>query len=294
MPFDSNGVFTRVMNWTSDQQNGIAIECGRHDQEDDNFAEGFNSTFCRDGRAVATGDFDLGQHKIKNLANGTASTDAVNKGQLDSVNSTLTAQIANTVTLTGTQTISGIKTILDAIEKKATWDSTQTPLSLVVSDGIRFKDSNDVVCGLVTSTKNTDGVLSTVIDCRKGNLYSQVRVAIDNNNNLFATAPGSDIVNSIVTTEGISKGANGYVKLGNGIIIQWGITPSAINADSSVTITLPTAFTSSNYSVSVCQNGTMQTGGEGIDGVDTKTTTSFTLNHGADGSYNYMWIAIGY
>jgi hypothetical protein len=94
MPFDSNGVFTRVMNWTSDQQNGIAIECGRHDQEDDNFAKGFNDTFCRDGRAAATGDFNLGSHKIKNLANGAASTDAVNKGQLDSVNSTLTALIS--------------------------------------------------------------------------------------------------------------------------------------------------------------------------------------------------------
>jgi hypothetical protein len=94
MPFDSNGVFTRVMNWTSDQQNGIAIECGRHDQEDDNFAEGFNDTFCRDGRAAATGDFNLGGHKIKNLADGVASTDAVNKGQMDSVNSTLTALIS--------------------------------------------------------------------------------------------------------------------------------------------------------------------------------------------------------
>jgi hypothetical protein len=83
MHFDSNGVFTRVMNWTSDQQNGIAIECGRHDQEDDNFAQGFNDTFCRDGRAVATGDFNLGSHKIKNLADGTASTDAVTKGQMD-------------------------------------------------------------------------------------------------------------------------------------------------------------------------------------------------------------------
>lgn len=83
MPFDSNGVFSRVMNWTSDQQNGIAIECGRHDAEDDNFAQGFNDCFCRDGRAAATGDFNLGSHKIKNLADGTASTDAVTKAQLD-------------------------------------------------------------------------------------------------------------------------------------------------------------------------------------------------------------------
>jgi hypothetical protein len=83
MPFDSNGVFSRVMNWTSDQQNGIAIECGRHDAEDDNFAQGFNDCFCRDGRAAATGDFNLGNYKLKNVANGTATTDAVNKGQLD-------------------------------------------------------------------------------------------------------------------------------------------------------------------------------------------------------------------
>lgn len=109
MPFDSNGVFTRVMNWTSDQQNGIAIECGRHDQEDDNFAEGFNDTFCRDGRAAATGDFNLGSHKIKNLANGTVSTDAVNKGQLDTGLSAKANDNA-VVKLTGNQTIGGTKT----------------------------------------------------------------------------------------------------------------------------------------------------------------------------------------
>ena len=107
MPFDSNGVFSRVMNWTSDQQNGIAIECGRHDQEDDNFANGFNDCFCRDGRAAATGNFNLGNHKIQNLATGTATTDAVNKAQLDNVNSTLNGAM---VKLSGNQTIAGTKT----------------------------------------------------------------------------------------------------------------------------------------------------------------------------------------
>lgn len=107
MPFDSNGVFSRVMNWTSDQQNGIAIECGRHDQEDDNFAQGFNNTFCRDGRAAATGNFNLGNHKIQNLASGTANSDAVNKSQMDSAissaNSTITTAYQNYVkTVLGT------------------------------------------------------------------------------------------------------------------------------------------------------------------------------------------------
>lgn len=107
MPFDSNGVFSRVMNWTQDQQNGITIECGRHDQEDDNFANGFNNCFCRDGRAAATGNFNLGSHKIQNLATGTATTDAVNKAQLDNVNSTLNGAM---VKLSGNQTIAGTKT----------------------------------------------------------------------------------------------------------------------------------------------------------------------------------------
>lgn len=93
MPFDSNGVFSRVMNWTSDQQNGIAIECGRHDAEDNNFAEGFNDCFCRDGRAAATGNFNLGNHKIQNLADGTATTDAVTKGQMDTALSAKQATI---------------------------------------------------------------------------------------------------------------------------------------------------------------------------------------------------------
>lgn len=97
MPFDSQGHFTRVMNWTSDYQNGIEIVCDRHDAEDDNFAEGFNDCFCRDGRAIATGNFKMGNFKITGLGNGTIATDAVNKGQLDNVNSTLTALIASSI-----------------------------------------------------------------------------------------------------------------------------------------------------------------------------------------------------
>jgi hypothetical protein len=100
MPFDSNGVFTRIHNWTDDQQNHIAIECGRHDQEDDNFAQGFNDCFCRDGRAAATGNFNLGNFKIQNLANGTASTDAVNKSQLDAQSTSLTALISTSISNT--------------------------------------------------------------------------------------------------------------------------------------------------------------------------------------------------
>lgn len=97
MPYGANGNFTRVMNWTSDYENGIEIVCDRHDAEDDNFAQGFNVAFCRDGRATATGNFKMGGFKITGLGDGTSQNDAVNKHQLDtSVNNaqgTLQTQI---------------------------------------------------------------------------------------------------------------------------------------------------------------------------------------------------------
>ena len=93
MPFDSEGNFTRVHNWEEDRQNDIDIVSDRHDEEDDNFANGFNDCMLRDGRATMTGDLDMGNFQVKKIANGTVSTDAVNKGQLDKVNSDVTAAL---------------------------------------------------------------------------------------------------------------------------------------------------------------------------------------------------------
>lgn len=97
MPYDSQGTFTRVMNWEQDRINDIEIVSDRHDAEDDNFAAGFNLAMCRDGRSVATGNFKMGNFKITGMANGASSSDAVNKGQLDGVESTLQTAIDNAV-----------------------------------------------------------------------------------------------------------------------------------------------------------------------------------------------------
>ena len=89
MPFDSEGNFTRVHNWESDRQADIDIVSDRHDEEDDNFANGFNDCMLRDGRATMEGDLKMGNFQVKQVANGTVSTDAVNKSQLDKATSSL-------------------------------------------------------------------------------------------------------------------------------------------------------------------------------------------------------------
>lgn len=90
MPFDSQGNFSRVHNWEQDRINGIKIVSDRHDQEDDNFADGFDLCFIRDGRAAMTGNLNAGGFQIKNMIAGSSNTDAVNKAQLDSASSAQT------------------------------------------------------------------------------------------------------------------------------------------------------------------------------------------------------------
>lgn len=93
MPYDSQGVFTRVMNWQEDAANAVPIVASRHDDEDDNFAQGFNDCFCRDGRATAQGNFKMGGYKMTGLGNGTTNNDAINYGQLSATQTTLQGNI---------------------------------------------------------------------------------------------------------------------------------------------------------------------------------------------------------
>ena len=97
MPFDSEGNFTRVHNWEEDRQNDIDIVSDRHDEEDDNFANGFNDCLLRDGRSTMTGNLKMGNFQIKNVANGTVSTDAVNKAQLDAAGSATSTALMQSV-----------------------------------------------------------------------------------------------------------------------------------------------------------------------------------------------------
>ena len=101
MPYDSQGNFYRIHNWEQDRLDDIEIVSDRHDEEDDNFAEGLSQCVLRDGRAALTDNMNAGNNRIQNLKNGTASSDAVNKGQMDSAissaNSTITTAYQNYV-----------------------------------------------------------------------------------------------------------------------------------------------------------------------------------------------------
>lgn len=93
MPFDSEGNFSRLHNWEDDRINDIDIVTDHMDEEDNNFADGLSQCFLKNGLSKMQGDFDAGNFKMRNVADGTLSLDAVNKSQLDNVNSDLSDKI---------------------------------------------------------------------------------------------------------------------------------------------------------------------------------------------------------
>ena len=83
MPFDSEGVFSRIHNWEDDRVNDIDIVTDHMDEEDNNFAEGLSQCFLKNGNSKMEGNLNCGNFKITNIAEGTLPDDAVNRLQLD-------------------------------------------------------------------------------------------------------------------------------------------------------------------------------------------------------------------
>lgn len=96
-----------------------------------------------------------------------------------------------------------------------------------------------------------------------------------------------------VTTKQVKLAKNGFLKLNNGIIFQWGTATLPANTQE-MTVTLPTPFTNAEYSVTITHIGlgsyiyTVPTGG--------RTTTSFKMYQTGKVSNTMaqMWFAIGY
>jgi hypothetical protein len=275
MPFDSNGVFSRVMNWTSDQQNGIAIECGRHDAEDDNFAQGFNDCFCRDGRAAATGDFNLGNYKLKNLAAGIATTDAVNKGQLDEK-----ANTTDVVNLTGMQTITGNKTHTGQVNfANSTWNA--------IGDDAFFGDRN--IAGAVCF-KGNNGNTAIRLSNRSETVGNGFYIDENDLNALKIIAPtqGANAFDSVTAMTARNVAMNGYIKFDHGLILAKG--RAQLNFESTNIISLPYPMPNANYIVASSYCADTNYGRQDPLIIFDKTTTSFTVKNNAGSGHGNIFI----
>jgi len=194
------------------------------------------------------------------------------------------------VHLAGTETIGGYKYFSNQIRRDSVFGSSGTSL-------IEATDTNGK--GFVV---NQCFYANNAIVNRMAayNATSQNWTYIDvwnyDNGGTYATAPASDGWGTILLTSAISKSQNGYVKLGNGIIIQWGHVDDP-NNQHVYTVNLPTAFGSTNYKTMVITDHNTQSHSFLPNYINSaeRTTTTFTVYRQGDARANsFEWIAIGY
>lgn len=118
----------------------------------------------------------------------------------------------------------------------------------------------------------------------------------------FTTNSDSQIENiynensqAISTSENLSE--TGYVKLTNGLVFQWGVTPMSQGSRS---IILPTPFTKNFFNVQVTSNTVQGQGTDrqrGLVGASPNGLTAFTITSGAglapSPGWKVYWFAIG-
>ena len=111
---------------------------------------------------------------------------------------------------------------------------------------------------------------------------------------LSTTAASGTNTTQIATTAfaygTVSFGGNGYVKLPNGLIIQWGTNVGT----SPVTVTLPITFPNAYLGFPVVTNGDFANSVLGCGCGGSVSNSGFVLSSAAAGAYRWAWIFIGY
>lgn len=205
----------------------------------------------------------------------------------------------NVVHLTDTETISGSKTFTDdPIIKNSSariyFDDTSqtkgTAPSSTMSNALFFRDNDGKNMSLIKQMYTAEKVCKLELGAYKSNSASDTEtssiiVYYPASGDPYATAPASDVNGSILTTVSKTKAQNGYLKLGNKIIMQWGYCAGSVT-----TITFPTPFGNTNYAVTCTHTGdanraiTVQS--------SSKTTTS--INAVKNSGDAFYWLAFGY
>lgn len=213
------------------------------------------------------------------------------------VESSLQAQVntkandADVVHKTGNENITGLKIFNDVIAVRNTnYAYNEIPPSTSYAS-YHIRDKNGYMMGALEFLMYADGAHVFQINTRgkDNNWANPIGLGKSSSGVEFTYCPACDWDNSIVTTISKSRSQNGgYFKLGNGLIIQWGSV--ALNGQHWATVTLPTAFTRTNYSIALSSAEVGWTQSVTHQSRNKTTTTFETLGQGSPLS----WIAIGY
>ena len=207
---------------------------------------------------------------------------------------------------TGSTTASTARTALSAAKLGANSDITSitgltTPLTTAQGGtgtaSTTFANLTTNVTGTLPVTNGGTGLATlTANNVMLGNGTSSPSFVAPSTSGNVLTSNGTTWNSSALSSLSAfdkSLTANGYQKLPSGLIMQWGESAS-VNQDSSVSVTFPIVFPSACVSVVITGNRSMATTGQGIQTVQSVSTTGFQINNGQDSTLTFYWLAMGY
>lgn len=192
---------------------------------------------------------------------------AVDYNDFSSLKGTVDTNDAYVVHKTGDEIISGNKIITEQIEMQSTNGST-SPVLLFHIPNVRYSRLIETSNGLTVQEGG-----GTFLD----RLY----------------AGSSDEINTVVTTVAKSKTQNGYFKLGNGLIIQFGLVTNMNN--NKAWVNFPTPFTAVPQVVTTSDKDGVNDGYNSyVSGISITGFNAFNKEYGTSVNCWVHWIAVGY
>lgn len=188
-----------------------------------------------------------------------------------------------------------IAVVVGGVNSIAT-NSSVTLFTGIVSANVIVSNRQDATSegGEIQLTRASDNVTMYGVDVAGSGSTPNFRIYnAPSSTELFkiTSAGNVEVVSNNLILGTSSIAANGYSRLPNGLLMQWGTT-ATINQDSSGTTTFPVAFTTV-YCITITARGAINTGSGGLDSISASNTTTFTIAHGADGNITFYWMAIG-
>ena len=90
----------------------------------------------------------------------------------------------------------------------------------------------------------------------------------------------------------ISLASPGYVRFGNGLILQWGVSTSA-GQRVGITVTFPIAFPNACLNVQGTVNAGPSFAGKGVS-INTTSNSQVEMSHDIAATTNIQWFAVGW
>jgi hypothetical protein len=90
MPFNGNGVFSRIYTWVTDATNGVPMTPSRFDADSNDIAAGLSQCLTRNGQSTPTANLPMAGFKLTGLTPGITAGDSVSYDQLSAAGAVTT------------------------------------------------------------------------------------------------------------------------------------------------------------------------------------------------------------